>query len=139
MSLGQETVFVLTWLSRPCFSIVAGGVWVHVVPLVPSTLTNSIINPRRVCAARLTVLGLCVCLSVCLCSVCPLLYSRISRNYAANKRYERLQRHMGSKKKKVRALFFLPYRTLGRPFWHTCTLCVYRLVFRIRVAEIQKS
>ena len=24
-----------------------------------------IINPRRACAARVTVLGLCVCLSVC--------------------------------------------------------------------------
>ena len=30
-----------------------------------------IINPRRACAARVTVLGLCVCVSVCL-SVCPL-------------------------------------------------------------------
>ena len=28
-----------------------------------------LINPRRACAARVTVLGLCVCLSVCL-SVC---------------------------------------------------------------------
>ena len=27
------------------------------------------INPRRACAARVTVLGLCVCLSVCL-SIC---------------------------------------------------------------------
>ena len=48
-----------------------------------------IINPRRACSARVTVL---VCLSVCLSggclSVC-LLYSRISRNYAANKRYDR--------------------------------------------------
>ena len=25
-----------------------------------------VINPRRACAARVTVLGLCVCLSVCL-------------------------------------------------------------------------
>ena len=42
-----------------------------------------------------------VCVSVCL-SVCPLLYSRISRNYAANKRYERLKRHMGSKNKNAK-------------------------------------
>ena len=28
---------------------------------------NAIINPRRACAARVTVLGLCVCVSVCLC------------------------------------------------------------------------
>ena len=31
------------------------------------------INPRRACAARVTVLGLCVCLSVCL-SVCQQLF-----------------------------------------------------------------
>ena len=33
-----------------------------------------IINPRRACAARVTVVVLCVCLSVCL-SVCLLLFS----------------------------------------------------------------
>ena len=55
-----------------------------------------IVNPRRACVARVTVLGLSVCVSVC-----PALYSRISPSYAANKRYERLQRHMGSKNKKV--------------------------------------
>ena len=33
-----------------------------------------IINPRRACAARVTVVGLCVCLSVCL-SVCRRLFS----------------------------------------------------------------
>ena len=27
---------------------------------------NSLINPRRACAARVTVVVLCVCLSVCL-------------------------------------------------------------------------
>ena len=27
---------------------------------------KSIVNPRRACAARVTVVGLCVCLSVCL-------------------------------------------------------------------------
>ena len=27
---------------------------------------ESVINPRRACAARVTVVGLCVCLSVCL-------------------------------------------------------------------------
>ena len=43
-----------------------------------------------------------VCLCVCVC-VCPPLSSR---NYAANKRYERLQRHMGSKNKKVFCLCF---------------------------------
>ena len=35
-----------------------------------------VINPRRTCAARVTVLGLCVCVCVCVCvclSVCLLL------------------------------------------------------------------
>ena len=39
----------------------------------------SIINPRRACAARVTVLGLSFCLSVCL-SVCPPRYSGSTRN-----------------------------------------------------------
>ena len=70
-----------------------------------------------------------VCLSVCL-SVCPPLYSRISHNYVANKRDERLQRHMGSQNKKpfclkikVRPLL-AHHGTLGRPFCCTCTLCI---------------
>ena len=32
----------------------------------------SVVNPRRACAARVTVLGLCVCVCVCV-SVCLLL------------------------------------------------------------------
>ena len=36
--------------------------------------TTLIINPRRACAARVTVVVLCVCLSVCL-FVCPRLFS----------------------------------------------------------------
>ena len=37
-------------------------------------LTVVVINPRRACAARVTVLGLCVCVCVCVClSVCLLL------------------------------------------------------------------
>ena len=48
------------------------------------------INPRRACAARVTVLGLCVCLSVCL-SVGT--YSRTTRNKAAKKRYQWVQCH----------------------------------------------
>ena len=38
-----------------------------------SSAIQDAINPRRACAARVTVLALCVCLSVCLCvcvSVC---------------------------------------------------------------------
>ena len=62
-------------------------------------------------------------------SVCQPLYSRISLNNAANKRYERLQHHMGSINKKpfcalleVRALL-AHHGTLGRPFCYMCTLC----------------
>ena len=45
-------------------------------------LFHSFINPRRACAARVTVLGLCVCLSVCV-SVKSHLTSRMS-NRAIN-------------------------------------------------------
>ena len=30
-------------------------------------MVHDVINPRRACAARVTVLGLCVCMCVCLC------------------------------------------------------------------------
>ena len=56
-----------------------------------------IINPRRACAARVTVLGLSfrpsVCLSVCL-SVCYHVFCT-TRNKAAKKRYQRVQYHTG--------------------------------------------
>ena len=48
---------------------------------------SSVINPRRACAARVTVLGLCVCLSVTT-------FSDTARNNAPNKIYQRLQRDM---------------------------------------------
>ena len=52
------------------------------------------INPRRACAARVTVLGLCVCLSVCL-SVDD--YSRTTGYEAAYERYQQLQCYKGMK------------------------------------------
>ena len=54
-----------------------------------------IINPRRACAARVTVVGLCVCLSVCL-SVDD--YSRTTGYEAAYERYQQLQCYKGMKK-----------------------------------------
>ena len=39
-----------------------------------------IINPRRACAARVTVVGLCVCLFVCL-SVCLFVCRRLFSHY----------------------------------------------------------
>ena len=55
----------------------------------------SLINHRRACAARVTVLGLCTCVCV-----------RVRRSILAPRAitrdtYERLQRHMGSKNKKA--------------------------------------
>ena len=53
-----------------------------------------IINPRRACAARVTVVGLCpfVCLSVDD-------YSRTTGYEAAHERYQQLQCYKGMKKK----------------------------------------
>ena len=54
------------------------------------TCVPSLINPRRACA-RVTVLVLSVCLSVCF----P--YSGTSRNQAYKQQYQRLQRDTGFK------------------------------------------
>ena len=60
------------------------------------------INPRRACAARVTVVILCVCPSVCL-SVCLFvclfvsIYSRTTGYEAAYERYQQLQCYKGRK------------------------------------------
>ena len=58
-----------------------------------------LINPRRACAARVTVVGLCVRLSVCL-SVCLFVddYSRTTGYEVAYERYQQLQCYKGMKK-----------------------------------------
>ena len=61
-----------------------------------------IINPRRACAARVTVVVLCVCVSVCLCvcvSVCLCVrdYSWTTGYEAAYERYQQVQCHKGLK------------------------------------------
>ena len=53
-----------------------------------------IINPRRACAARVTVVVLCVCLSVCLFVS---IYSRTTGYEAAYERYQQLQCYKGRK------------------------------------------
>ena len=53
-----------------------------------------VINPRRACAARVTVVVLCVCLSVCL-FVSD--YSRTTGYVAAYERYQQLQCYKGKK------------------------------------------
>ena len=59
-------------------------------------LTLAFINPRRACAARVTVLGLSFHLSVRL-SVCLSVttFSPATRNKTAKKRYQRVQCHTG--------------------------------------------
>ena len=63
-----------------------------------SSADCNIFNPRRACAARVTVLGLCVCLSVCL-FVCLSVddYSRTTGYEAAYERYQQLQCYKGMK------------------------------------------
>ena len=53
-----------------------------------------IINPRRACAARVTVVVLCVCLSVCLFVTH---YSRTTGYEAAYERYQQIQCYKGRK------------------------------------------
>ena len=57
-----------------------------------SEIYISVINPRRACAARVTVVILCVCLSV-------QDYSRTTRYEVAYERYQQLHCHQGMKKK----------------------------------------
>ena len=61
-------------------------------------LVSTFINPRRACAARVTVVILCVCLAVCL-SVCFFVsdYSRTTGYEAAYERYQQIQCHKGRK------------------------------------------
>ena len=53
-----------------------------------------VVNPRRACAARVTVVVLCVCLSVCLFVHD---YSRTTGYEAAYERYQHLQCYKGTK------------------------------------------
>ena len=59
-----------------------------------------IVNPRRACAARVTVVVLCVCLCVCL-SVCPSVCLRLFSHHRlrglAYERYQQLQCYKGKK------------------------------------------
>ena len=74
----------------------------RVCTLVPFIIIIITINPRRACAARVTVVVLCVCLSVCL-SVCLFVhdYSRTTGYEAAYERYQHLQCHKGTKIKQA--------------------------------------
>ena len=66
------------------------------LPLAHNAQHSLVINPRRACAARVTVVVLCVCLSVCLFVHD---YSRTTGYEAAYERYQHLQCHKGMKNK----------------------------------------
>ena len=55
---------------------------------------HSLVNPRRACAARVTVYSRSVCLCVC---VCVYDYSRTTGYEAAYERYQHLQCYKGKK------------------------------------------
>ena len=57
---------------------------------------QELINPRRACAARVTVVVLCFCVSVCVC-VCVYDYSRTTGQEAAYERYQQIQCYKGRK------------------------------------------
>ena len=64
--------------------------YIHVLASSPGSPSSAQINPRRACAARVTVVGLCVCLSVDD-------YSRTTGYEAAYERYQQLQCYKGMK------------------------------------------
>ena len=67
---------------------------IHVHVLYTVHTCSFIFNPRRACAARVTVVVLCVCVSVCV-SVCD--YSRTTDYRLAYERYQQLQCYKGKK------------------------------------------
>ena len=73
---------------------------------------GGVINPRRACAARVTVLGLSVGQSVCV-SVHD--YSRTAGNEAASERYQQLQRN---KRSKIKMAILLKQRRSRWRNWH---------------------
>ena len=66
---------------------------------------DCIVNPRRACAARVTVVVLSVCLSVCLCTF----YSRTTGYETAYERYQQLQCY--KRKKNNVAILLKPLRS----------------------------
>ena len=75
-----------------------------------------------------------VCLCVCVC-VCPPLYSRTSRNYAENKRYERLQRHMGNKNVRKLECYLLTVRNIRSAILSHVHSCLYACVCIVYVCH----
>ena len=92
--------------------IAVASVLVFVFLLISVALCVVIFNPRRACAARVTVIVLSVCQSV---SVSVHDYSRTAGNEAASERYQQLQRNKRSKTKK--AILLKRRRSRSRN-WH---------------------
>ena len=71
--------------------------------------SSCFINPWRACAARVTVLGLCVCACVCYST------SHFSRDYSCHKRYKPSQRRMKVEKFKWFSLKMLYWEARAFP------------------------
>ena len=76
------------WVPSSFLEEFTGHLSAEETALLSGTCTCLLINPRRACAARVTVLGLSFCLSVTT-------FSAATRNKTANKRYRRVQCHTG--------------------------------------------
>ena len=83
----QAELYIASW---PLFYV---HTCMHALSL--SHVRKTFINPRHACA-RVTVLGLSVCVYVCVC----VSYSGTSHNQAYKQQYQRLQRDTGMKYKK---------------------------------------
>ena len=94
-----------------CISIIFGT--------LKCVLYREVINPRRACAARVTVLGPSVCLSVCQCVHD---YSRTAGSEGASERYQQLQRNKRSKIKK--AILLKRRRSRSRNWHYSGPRCV---------------
>ena len=75
-------------------------------------LPLEVINPRRACAAKVTLLGPSVCLSA---SQCVHDYSRTAGNEGASERYQQLQRN---KRSKIKKAILLKRRRSRSRNWH---------------------
>ena len=84
--------YFFIWHQALCTS--CGILYILVLSFIQNLPVKYLINPRRTCAARVTVVVLCVCLSVCL-SVDD--YSRTTGYEAAYERYQQLQCYKGKK------------------------------------------
>ena len=89
---------------------------------------NIVINPRRACAARVTVVVLCVCMYVCMC-VCPLIPAA-SHIGIAKERYQRILRNTGIVLRRVHtAPKIEPYSNWFETGSGQCALIAFTLHF----------